>query len=133
MAVGDPNSSVHRNNRLETCRKCHEDAPDGFIGFHAHGSTNDRENYPEMWYTARFMKLLILGVFMFFWTHLVFWFFREWKERKDCTDFQHDPKASEQVHFRRFSVGWRIAHIVLALAVMALVLTGTAVLFSDQA
>ncbi len=130
MAIDDPNSSVHKNNRLATCRKCHEDAPDGFLGFHAHGSTNDRENYPEMWYTAWFMRLLTIGVFMFFWTHLAFWFFREWKDGKG---FQQDPNATEQVHFRRFSIGWRIAHMVLALAVMTLVLTGTAVLFSGQA
>jgi cytochrome b subunit of formate dehydrogenase len=47
--------------------------------------------------------------------------------------YRPDPAKPEQVYFRRFSLGWRIAHVVLAVAVMALVLTGTAVLFSGQA
>ena len=133
MAVDDPKSSVHDNNRLETCRKCHANAPDGFLGFHAHGDANDRETYPEMWYTARGMELLILGVFAFFWTHLVFWFYREWKDRKEGKGFKHDTSVTSQVYFRRFSIGWRIAHVALAISIMLLVLTGTAVLFAGQA
>ncbi len=133
MRVDDPNSSVHENNRLETCRKCHEDAPENFVGFHAHGDSNDRENYPEMWYAARGMELLIFGVFAFFWTHLVFWFYREWKDRKEGKGFKHDTSVANQVYFRRFSIGWRIAHVVLAISIMFLVLTGTAVLFGNQA
>lgn len=56
MDVDDPASKVHPNNRLETCRQCREGAPEGFLGFHAHGDANDFENYPEMWIAARFME-----------------------------------------------------------------------------
>jgi cytochrome b subunit of formate dehydrogenase len=132
MDVDDPASSVHPDNRLETCRKCHEDAPAGFLGFHAHGDAEDFENYPEMWIAKRFMEILIIGVFLFFWTHMLLWIFREWRDRKQGKGYVPDPDKPEQVYFRRFSLGWRIAHGLLAIAVMALVLTGTAVLFSAE-
>jgi len=82
MDVDDPGSKVHPDNRLETCRKCHENAPAGFLGFHAHGDAEDFENYPEMWLTKRFMEFLIIGVFAFFWTHMLLWIYREWRDRK---------------------------------------------------
>jgi cytochrome b subunit of formate dehydrogenase len=132
MDVDNPQSKVHPDNRLETCRQCHENAPKGFLGFHAHGDADDFENYPEMWITRRFMEVLIIGVFAFFWTHMLLWIFREWRDRRQGKGYRADPEAPEQVYFRRFSLGWRVAHVVLAVAVMALVLTGTAVLFSGQ-
>jgi cytochrome b subunit of formate dehydrogenase len=36
-------------------------------------------------------------------------------------------------HFQRFPLGWRIAHLIFALATMALVLTGTTALFAGSA
>jgi len=132
MDVDDPASKVHPNNRLETCRQCHEDAPEGFLGFHAHGDADDFENYPEMWIARRFMDVLIVGVFAFFWTHMLFWIVREWLDRRQGKGYHPNPAKPETVYFRRFSVGWRLAHVVLAVAVMVLVLTGTAVLFSGQ-
>lgn len=133
MDVKDPGSRVHPDNRLETCRQCHEGAPEGFLGFHAHGDANDFENFPEMWIAARFMEALIIGVFLFFWTHMLLWIYREWRERKAGKGYREDPDHPPQVYFRRFSLGWRVAHGVLAVAVMVLVLTGTAVLFAEQA
>jgi len=132
MDVDDPGSKVHPDNRLETCRTCHENAPAGFLGFHAHGDAEDFENYPEMWLTKRFMEFLIIGVFAFFWTHMLLWIYREWRDRKQGKGVPREVLENETVYFRRFSLGWRIAHVVLAVAVMALVLTGTAVLFSGQ-
>jgi len=132
MDVTDPASKVHPDNRLETCRQCHADAPPGFVGFRAHGDANDFKRYPEMWLTARFMEALIIGVFLFFWTHMLLWIFREWIDRLRGKGYRPDPANPPQVYFRRFSLGWRLAHGLLAIAVMTLVLTGTAVLFSDQ-
>lgn len=132
MDVSNPASKVHPDNRLETCRQCHEGAPEGFLGFHAHGDANDFERFPEMWIAARFMEVLILGVFLFFWTHMLLWIYREWRERRQGKGYRPDPDNPPQVYFRRFSLGWRIAHGLLAIAVMVLVLTGTAVLFAEQ-
>ena len=133
MAVKDPRSKVHDNNRLETCRQCHKNAPEGYLGFHAHGDVNDYEHFPEMWIAKRLMDVLILGVFLFFWTHMLLWIYREWRDGKEGKGYRHNPDVSEQVYFRRFTAGWRLIHGILAIAVMTLVLTGTSVLFSGQA
>ncbi|MEO5367188.1 MAG: cytochrome c3 family protein [Magnetococcus sp. WYHC-3] len=77
--INDPRSSVHPDNRLKTCRKCHKQATEGYLSFYPHGSIHDREKYPEMWYVARFMELLLVGVFSFFWLHSALWFWREYR------------------------------------------------------
>lgn len=128
-AVDDPTSGVHPDNRLATCRQCHEDAPEGFQSFYPHGHADDYEKYPEIWITARFMKALIIGVFLFFWTHVIFWFFREMRDRQQGKGY-HPPPEGEQVYFRRFSTSWRIIHLLFAVSTMTLVLTGTSLLFA---
>ncbi|MBL3526254.1 MAG: cytochrome C [gamma proteobacterium endosymbiont of Lamellibrachia anaximandri] len=127
--VDDPASSIHLDNRLETCQQCHEDAPEGFLGFHAHGNADDFERYPGIWITAKFMEALIIGVFLFFWTHVLFWFYREFRDRQQGKGYI-PPAGEETVYFRRFSVAWRIIHLLFAMSTMTLVLTGSTLLFS---
>ncbi len=135
-AVDDPASKVHRDNRLETCNTCHEDAPEGFLGFHAHGNADDFERYPGMWITAKFMTLLIIGVFLFFWTHVILWFYREFQDRRQGKSYiaaEDEETAEEQVYFRRFSAVWRVVHLLFAVSTMTLVFTGSTLLFSHTA
>jgi low affinity Fe/Cu permease len=86
-----------------------------------------------MFIAQRFMEVLIIGVFAFFWTHMLLWIFRSGATAGRARAMPEAARTKpEQVYFRRFSLGWRLAHVVLAVAVMVLVLTGTAVLFSGQ-
>ncbi len=128
--VDDPTSSVHRDNRLETCNKCHKDATEGFLSFHAHGNVHDFEKYPWLWLTGAFMNLLIFGVFAFFWVHVVLWFYREYQDRKQGKSYHADPARPETVYFRRFSATWRWVHLLFAVSTMTLVMTGMTLLFS---
>ncbi len=133
--VDDEASMVHERNRLETCRKCHADATKGFVSFQPHGNTSDFVRYPYMWVAAKFMIALLLGVFAFFWTHSALWFYREYKDRKDGKNKLHVqtdqlPELAGK-YIRRWPLLWRVAHLLLAVAVMTLVLTGTAVLYAD--
>jgi hypothetical protein len=132
-AVDDPASKVHLDNRLETCNTCHEDAPEGFLGFHAHGNADDFERYPGIWLTAKFMTALIIVVFLFFWTHVMLWFYREFRDRQQGKGYfaPHGIQAAEdQVYFRRFTAAWRVIHLLFAVSTMTLVLTGSTLLFS---
>jgi cytochrome b subunit of formate dehydrogenase len=137
--IDDERSKVHMDNRLKTCQTCHEDAAEGFLHFHPHGTTHNLKKYPYMWVASKFMILLLAGVFTFFWTHSALWFYREWKDRKEGKShvLVNDGDAvevpeKECKHVRRFSWQWRLAHLVLAIAVMILVLTGTSVLYADS-
>ncbi len=134
--VADVTSSVHPDNRLTTCRQCHANATQGFATFEPHATTHDRERYPYMWWTAKFMMALILGVFLFFWTHCLLWFYREYKDRKEGKSVPHIstaelPAYARGRHFQRFKPVWRIAHIIFALSTMTLALTGMAAFYSE--
>jgi cytochrome b subunit of formate dehydrogenase len=80
---------------------------------------------------------LLASVFAFFWTHSALWFYREYKDRNDGKHRAHVQTErllqSEEQHVKRWSGTWRLAHLLLAVAVMVLVLTGTAVLYADNA
>ncbi len=135
--VTDPRSSVHPDNRLATCQKCHKDATPGFTTFEPHGNTHDIKRFPYLWVTSKFMILLLVGVFAFFWSHSALWFYREYRERqerKSRTQVKIDEIAHENGRwYARWSGGWRLLHLIFALATMTLVLTGMSVFYADSA
>ena len=131
----DEASMMHINNRLETCQTCHEEATEGYITFQPHGTTDDFENYPQTWLASKGMIGLLLGTFAFFWLHSALWFFREYQDRKHGKDRPHiltEELPPGKTHFRRFTRWWRLAHLVGALSIMTLALTGLTVLFSGS-
>ena len=144
LPADNKDSSIHPKNRLKTCQKCHSDkkpgmrtATAGFVSFAPHATTHDFKKYPEMYITSKFMVALLLVVFAYFWTHSLFWFYREWKDRQQGKTVPHIKTQGlaidETKHFRRFHWGWRVAHLSLILAVMTLVLTGVTVLYAQSA
>ncbi|MFK5971636.1 MAG: hypothetical protein QM487_16165 [Candidatus Marithrix sp.] len=134
--VDNEKSKVHMDNRLETCRECHENATAGFATFQPHGNSHDFDKYPQIWIVTKFMIALLIGVFLVFWLHSALWFYREYMDRKTGKAHIHldhhgdptDPDACQYVE--RFTWPWRLAHLILAIAVMVLTLTGTAVLYA---
>ena len=63
------------------------------------------------------------------------WFYRELQERKTGVHALRVNRRGEpfsKKHVRRFSRHWRQVHLVLALAVMTLALTGTTLLYADS-
>ena len=133
--VSHPRATVHSNNRLQTCQKCHAGATAGFVTFQPHANTHDFARYPYMWVTSKFMIALLLGVFAFFWTHSALWFYREYRDRKQGKHALHvatgDLPQLQGKHFSRFGPVWRLAHLVFAVSVMLLVATGMAVLYAE--
>jgi cytochrome b subunit of formate dehydrogenase len=141
LKVSDKNSKVHPDNKLGTCRACHsgkkelKEATAGYASFHPHAHAGDFKRYPEMWITARFMYALLAGVFLFFWVHSALWFYREYQERKARLSRPHVrteelPQAAGK-QFRRFGPVVRAAHLLFALSVMMLVLTGMTVFYAE--
>ncbi|MBI2186596.1 MAG: hypothetical protein HYU37_05655 [Acidobacteria bacterium] len=75
--VSDVRSSVSPQNGLTTCRTCHPSATANFIQFQPHANKDDPERSPALYYAARVMNALLLGVFLFFGGHTLLWFARE--------------------------------------------------------
>ena len=134
--VKDPASTVHPGNRLQTCRKCHQNASAGFVTFQPHATTHDYARYPYMWIASKFMIALIMGVFLFFWTHSALWFYREYKDRQAREARPHVRTAEmpqfRGKYYRRFGLGWRLVHLSFALALMILSLTGMAAFYAQE-
>ena len=142
LKADDPNSKVHADNRMKTCRSCHNgkkdlaDAPAGFATFQPHGHAGDFKRYPEIWIAFQIMVQLLVGTFGFFWLHTLLWFYREFKERRQNRNKPH-IKADDLLvkhagkHIQRFSPIWRLAHITFALSLMILTLTGMPLFYPD--
>jgi hypothetical protein len=72
----DPRSSIAAANLTATCAKCHPEATDAFAGYDPHADKHDAARNPPLYWTARFMELLLAGVFVFFGLHTSLWFQR---------------------------------------------------------
>ncbi|MGD9583944.1 MAG: cytochrome c3 family protein [Lysobacterales bacterium] len=141
----NPDAPMHPDNRLEACQDCHSGrkevplATAGFVSFSPHGVTGDFEHYPEIWIADQIMTQLLIGTFAFFWIHTLLWFYREFKERQQRCKLPHVrleglppvPAGIEGKHFRRFSRTWRIAHLLFALSLMILTLTGIPLFYPE--
>jgi hypothetical protein len=78
----DPRSTVSDVNRLTTCQQCHPTANANFARYDPHADAHDYERGPVLYYTARFMTLLLAGVFGFFGLHTTLWFARSLREAR---------------------------------------------------
>ena len=81
---------------------------------------------------------LLAGTFAFFWTHTALWFYREYKDRKERRTRPHVqvealPPQVKGKHYQRFPLLWRVGHLLFALSLMILTLTGMTVFYADSA
>ena len=79
LPADNPLSKVSAQNRLATCQECHPKANVNFVSFDPHANKHERESGLLLYFTGKFMELLLLGVFAFFGLHTVLWFFRSLK------------------------------------------------------
>jgi hypothetical protein len=81
LPASNPRSKVSAQNRLQTCQACHPGASANFASFDPHANKHDKARDPIYWYAARFMEILLFGVFSFFGIHTALWFYRELREK----------------------------------------------------
>lgn len=81
--AADPRSSVSAAGRVATCRKCHPGINEKFARYDPHPNPKSRSRNPLLFYTAIFMKWLLIGVMTFFGLHTVLWFPRSWRARRE--------------------------------------------------
>ena len=82
LPASDPQSSIAQANLQKTCGQCHGNVSKGFISYDPHANLRDSTHYPGLYYTARLMNFLMLGVFTFFGLHTILWFTRSMLERR---------------------------------------------------
>lgn len=82
LPASDPQSSIAPANLQKTCGQCHGNISKSFVSYDPHANPHDSTHYPGLYYTARFMNFLMLGVFTFFGLHTILWFIRSMLERR---------------------------------------------------
>ena len=90
LPASDPASKISAKNRLATCQACHPGASASFASWDPHANKHDRARSPLYYWAARFMEVLLIGVFAFFGIHTVFWFYRSLRVR--LAGHQHGEK-----------------------------------------
>lgn len=76
LPADDPASTVNPVNRVETCSQCHEQASASFVAYIPHADDQDRERFPQLYWTWLAMTTLLAGVFVFFGVHTLLWLVR---------------------------------------------------------
>jgi len=125
----DPRSSIHPANLEANCGRCHSGFHPRFLSYQAHPDYTDRQKYPALYVTFLFMGGLLVGTLAFFWVHTILWWRKVYWE-KDRMEREGIVPPSvvatgeglQQVE--RFSVKYRIMHVLLVLSFFTLVLTG---------
>ncbi len=95
----DPRSLVSAEKRLSTCQKCHARANANFAMYDPHADAHDHDRGAVLFYSSRFMQLLLAGVFGFFGLHTSLWFVRSLREvRNRRAGVAHTGETDESRH-----------------------------------
>jgi cytochrome b subunit of formate dehydrogenase len=133
---GDPLSSVHQDNLVDTCAACHPKATPLFTMFYSHGE-HDREKYPILYWTFISMTGLLVSVFAVFWIHTLLWMFRGFVENREIQRALAEGRAHHVLHdgykqYRRFSRRHIFLHFLVITSFLGLSITGLPLKFADQ-
>ncbi len=131
LPASDPRSRIAAGaNLLQTCRRCHPQAPPKFSQFDPHANPHDPQRYPVLHLVLLAMEALIWSVMVFFVAHTLFWF-----TRSALHALRHGrPKriTSGEPVYVRFTPTERLFHLVLVVTFLGLALTGLPLRYSDQ-
>lgn len=127
LPPSDPKSRLSPQNIVNTCKQCHPKANEGFTKYLAHANPMDKKNYPQLHTVFVFMTSLLIGVFVFFGAHTIFWLVRSaYLYITDSKTFR-EAKVSAQKDdewFTRFAPFERFLHILVVTSFLLLVITG---------
>jgi cytochrome b subunit of formate dehydrogenase len=127
----NPDSTLSRDNVVETCGQCHEGSHRQFAGYLTHATHHDRDRYPWLFWSFWGMTALLVGTLSFAVLHTLAWVVRlmlnrdEWQAHKALARTNRHEKV-----YQRFTRLQRTMHIVMMISFFTLALTGMALKFS---
>jgi hypothetical protein len=72
----DARSSVHTNNLVTTCAKCHDDATESFTAYYVHGDPMNRAEFPLLFWPWVIVTAYVVGALLLFNVHTGMWLWR---------------------------------------------------------
>ncbi len=127
----NPESTLSRNHVVKTCGQCHPGSHRQFAGYLTHATHHDPAKYPWLFWSFRFMVVLLVGTLSFFLVHTGAWLIRLWRSRELWGP--HKDAAAQtptKVFYKRFKRFQRMQHLVMLLSFFTLATTGMALKFS---
>jgi len=129
LPISDTDSTLSRENIVETCGTCHPGAHRRFAGYLTHATHHDPEKYPYLFWAFWGMTTLLVGTLTFFLIHTLAWLFRLWRSRDEWRRV-HALHAEDKRYYKRFSTAQRVSHLVMLVSFFTLAITGMTLKFS---
>lgn len=127
-------SSLSRENIVQTCASCHPSANLGFTRYLTHATHHDPEKYPMLFFAFWGMTFLLLGTFIISWIHTLLWLPKSLKMRKEIKAMKAAAgPGHEGKRVMRFNTLSRILHVVMIISFLTLASTGMMLKFSYAA
>jgi len=130
LPADDPDSSVHADNLVETCGRCHDGANANFVQFDPHPQPQDKEHSALVYYWWLFMVGLIVGTFAFFGIHDLLWLQRIVVAY--ARGEVHLKPMDTGPWVRRFTWQMSLSHVVLNITFTLLALTGLPLMYAER-
>src|SRR4030042_121451 len=133
----DPQSTIHERNIMKVCSRCHGGVNANFIKFIPHADFEDREKYPQLFWTMVFMVVLLLFALVFYWGHTFLWWRKAFWEKQRLLAEGHliSDKLTQIKNpgttYIRFKLRDRILHLVAIFIFFGLAATGLPLKFPD--
>jgi len=126
LPPSNPLSSVHKDNLVQTCSKCHANANANFATYNPHPEPKDPEKSLLVYYVSHFMEWLLICVFSFFGLHTVLWMQRSlvayFKEK-------HVKSPDDEQYVMRFAGVHRFTHVLIVVSFIILAATGLPLMY----
>ena len=131
LPKSNKDAALYPDHLYQACKACHPIMHKRMVKFDAHPNPQDRKRNATIYWANVFMVLLLAGVFLFFWTHCVLWWWRAYLEkyRRGKKIPQVSPMGEKQIE--RFTVRDRVMHVLLVISFFVLVLTGFPIKYAD--
>ena len=131
LPTSNPDSTLSRANVVATCAQCHPGSNRRFAGYLTHATHHDRDRFPWLFWSFRFMTALLVGTLFFALLHTLAWLIRLWRTHDQWRHVKAAARlAGHEKLYRRFTRFQRLQHLFMLLSFFTLALSGMAIKFS---
>jgi cytochrome b subunit of formate dehydrogenase len=126
----EPDSTLSRDNVVETCGQCHAGSHRRFAGYLTHATHHASEQYPWLFWSFWGMTVLLIGTLSFALLHTLAWLIRLLLNRDEWRAHKELARSGKEKMYRRFTRYQRTMHIFMMISFFTLALTGMTLKFS---
>jgi cytochrome b subunit of formate dehydrogenase len=129
LPADKPASVLSTEALVKTCGNCHHGFHPRFVSYVPHPDPDSPKRFLSLYLTKKFMIVLLVGVFLFFWAHSLLWWRKVYAEKSRLVRMGIEvktglPEKEGSQYVRRFGVRERTMHVTLILSFFGVVISG---------